>query len=282
MFGKKFSKFKLRIFVLLGIVSAIAVITIALTIGHDRVLEFEQLRTQLNSELKYSSLERSYVNFDDKNKPIANYIINERVGEPYPFKVMEYMFATGGMNLPKLGICDRLETIDRANTISLENFLQDANLKVTAGLTTLQSEFDLAKILKRFLSKKPSRIDILVKGAADGTDSNWTKDIDSHYNFTTADVFRPVHIDSPNPILYSNEFKTINVSSSGKYNNNNLANLRAMFVRKDIIEQQVIEGCAKYIDPEIRSKVNVKILEGYTGKEKNPGLRKAEVYLQIY
>jgi hypothetical protein len=282
MFSKKNSNFNLRNFILLGIVSALAVIIIALTISHDRSLEFEQLRTQLNKELKYSSLGRSSLNFNDENKPIANYIINERAGEAYPFKVMKYMFATGGMNLPELSICDKLETIDRDTNKSLQKFVEDASPKVTAGLTTLQSEFDLAKILKRFLSKKPSRIDILVKGGADKTHSNWTKNIDPHYNFTTAVVFPPVDLKSKNPTLYSKEFKTINVSSNGKYNNNDLANLRAKFVVEDIIYQQVINGCANNIDPEIKSKVNVKILEGYTGTEENADLRKAEVYLQIY
>jgi hypothetical protein len=286
MFGKNISNFKLRSFISLGIVSAIIVVTIALTTPNDRASEFEKLRIQLNSELSYSTLEKSSLNFSDKSSllPVANYIIkvNERAGEPYPFKVMEYMFETGGMSLPKLGICDRLETIDRDNNKSLEEFLKDANIKVTAGLTTLQSDVDIAKILKRFLSKKPNRIDILVKGGADATSTDWTKNIDLAYNFTTENVFPPVNPKSRNPTRYSKTLKPINVSSNGKYKNNNLANLRAMFVVRDIIKETVIDGCLKSIDSEIRSKVHVNILEGYTGKEKNAGLRKAEVYLQIY
>jgi hypothetical protein len=139
---------------------------------------------------------------------------------------------------------------------------------------------DLARIMG-VLAREPEnsfeKLDIFVKGFADGDAAPWVRDVEDYpYDFHEIDILPqldPQNSVTPHKFLRSPTKFLIGPT----YSNDHLANLRAKFVAQDIVEP-MLGGCLK------GQPVSVSILEGYVSRRTihNPMQRKVEVYLSFY
>lgn len=125
---------------------------------------------------------------------------------------------------------------------------------------------------------------VYVRGYADGVHGKNKErrlgKLDPDYNYFKIDL-HPSIKSSRNPLIFNRKAVAIPVPISNKvtkgyYNNQDLPNLRARFLKEDIIEP-IIQGCVNPTKPDIS------ILEGYEfSKSKKSSDRKVQAFVLIY
>jgi hypothetical protein len=114
----------------------------------------------------------------------------------------------------------------------------------------------------------------LVKGYADGQMTGWTRELKpGNYHYPEIPIYPMTNPGSENSFEYVRNIEMRQVHEC--YTNQDLPNLRAMFVKENLIAP-FLSACNAL------GNVQVSILEGYEFTDWNPLERKVQVYLVLF
>lgn len=262
--------------------------------------EVEQSTNQLNKKLTYLSITKigknslALVNADGttSDDPIAQYVVsiqNKYAGQVSIFNGQEYVMA-GSDPLKLDGIGDLCGTIDKTleQQDEILKALQDANIRVNLSRSLwgfdAGVEFgppkavlvELAAILRKMAGLKAKKVEILIRGYADGQRAPWTARLRQQpYHYSTVNVYLPVETNRLNSFKYVRVETSLPIQEN--YTNGELPELRARFVKEEFIDK-FLEDCKG------NTEVEVHILKGYADNSNviHERDRKAEIFINIY
>lgn len=248
------------------------------------VEEMSEVMEQTNSRLTFTRVIPG-VSWIDGESPRASYTITNNHGfsEVYLFDKYAYTIETGGRDQAAREFCSLFQTLKSTQSRSplIEAF---RHVELTGSLDGKAFELgvkgkgdlivEILYAIRSFLDLRSTRIDILVKGYADGTHGGWGRPFLPQYAYRRIDVLPPVNPNSLNPMVYRRASRPLEIPNP--YKNNHLPDLRAEFVKRDLIEP-VLGQCPG------TSTTLVKILKGYEfTKPDSPNLRRVEVQVNIF
>jgi hypothetical protein len=224
----------------------------------------------------------------ESRKPFAVYvvtIVQSPAVETYLFNSEEYILDIGsGIKTGEL--CARVKA---ASPQEVKAWMDEAQLNLGLGYPPFEGGVqvpagpvlrDLARFLG-FIDKEAkesfSRVDIFVKGFADGNVGTWQRALESPpYAFHQINILP--QLDDKNSVTPRRFLsRPITFTVGEAYGNEQLANLRAAFVEQDIV-RPMLGTCLK------EHSTSVRILEGYVSHRtvRDPLKRKVEIYLGFY
>lgn len=143
-------------------------------------------------------------------------------------------------------------------------------LKLPAGRVAVELVYMLMKVIQA----SDSCVEVLVRGYADGQDMKWKKALrPGKYLYREIQTYNPYNPVSDQAFKYSATKEVYRVGE--EYKNADLPNLRAMFVKENIIVP-TLTACNSM------NNVQVSILNGHDFIRLNPLERKVHVYLMVY
>jgi hypothetical protein len=142
-------------------------------------------------------------------------------------------------------------------------------VKLPVGRVAVELVYTLMKVIQA----SGSCAEVLVRGYADGQNMKWQKALHGKYNYQKIPVYHPYVPVSEHAFQYSATKEDYPVPKF--YKNGHLPNLRAMFVKENIIIP-TLSAC------NAMNKVQVSILDGHDFIRLNPLERKVHVYLIVY
>lgn len=239
----------------------------------------------INQSLEVSEVVRGGPELVGAPIPFATYtvrVVQEAPKEIYFFGLQEYTIDIGsGAETGRL--CEKVaSSVPQKEESTGSEVLDEAEVSVGVGPIGIQAPAsaywnDLGRILGIAVREGQfSRLEILVKGFADGTVGKWKLDLEA-YPYDFHEIHMLPQLD-PKSSLTPRRFASTPAKFlvGDQYSNEDLGNLRAAFVVQDIVEPMLLT-CLKDLD------VTVGILEGYTSsRARNPLQRKVEVYLIFY
>jgi hypothetical protein len=200
----------------------------------------------------------------------------------YLFESCEYTLETGG-DLTKVTTSNICDFINERYTekYPLLEAMREASIEisgprgvVSAKLPAGEVAVELAYMLIKVIRASGSCAEVLVKGYADGQMTEWTRELKSgKYHYLEIPIYPMTNPGSENPFEYVRNIEIRHVPES--YSNRDLPNLRAMFVRDNLIVP-FLSACNTW------GNVQVSILEGYEFTDWNPLERKVQVYLVLF
>lgn len=259
--------------------------------------EVHQTVDDIRQRSSFVRLTEGFLVFDDERKPKFQYLLTlePRSDRPedaiYLFPVKKYIIETNNGDqtlIPTAGLCSLVDAIyDRKDPI-LEA-LKEVKVggKVTVPIWKIgNGEVELSNLtpllvellysIRKFAELKSTHAEFMVKGYADGKLSDWSEPLLAKpYDYTEINLY-PAAVD-PNSIT-QNIYHRLESPKfvSATYVNNDLPNLRANFVKKELIDPY-LGLCTSAVKPESH------ILEGRANmKPDEPFERKVQVYIMIY
>jgi hypothetical protein len=220
-----------------------------------------------------------------EERPLASYAITNKsqASGVYLFDTKDYTIETGGINVPARELCTLLHALmSETSRVPLAEALRGIDLEGSVGgpILKLAARGKLELLIEYLYSIKAigsiqnRRIQILIKGYADGKSTDWSRPLVANFAYDKIFVLPPVNPNSLNPTQYRGAPQIFQVSNP--YRNKDLPDLRAQFVKDDLIEP-VLEQCPG------ASPANVKILKGYEfSRPGNPNLRRVEIQLNVF
>ena len=206
------------------------------------------------------------------------------------FKAKEYVMSSDPLRIDPTvrDLCGTIDkTLDEQDEIL--KVLQDTQIKlnlsmslwgvVDAGIELSPPKtilVELASILRAFAGLKAKKVEILVKGYADGQRGPWTALLlREPYHYDVVDVYPRAEQDSIDSFQFIQIEKQKRIDN--KYSNKDLPELRARFVQEKFISK-FLESCPGNAETEIH------ILEGYADSSNviNEPDRKAQIFINIY
>lgn len=248
----------------------------------------------INNRITSVKLEPSYVVFDGVPRPKFQYMLTilptkgETQDAVYLFDKYEYTITTGAdtTKVPTAQLCKLVDSVyDRKDPI-LEA-LRDlkASGKVSFPVWKFGGEVELGNVtpilvemlyaLRRFHELQTTHPEIMVRGYADGQHRPWERPLDADYFYDSIPVYPALEPRSKNPAIYVKEESPVNIQGSN-YRNEHLPDLRAQFVKKDLVEPYF--NLCRELKPEAH------ILKGFEFKDlkDKPLERKVQVFILIY
>lgn len=143
-------------------------------------------------------------------------------------------------------------------------------VKLPAGRVAVE----LVYMLMKLIQASDSCVEVLVRGYADGQNMKWKKALRrGKYLYREIQAYNPLNPVSEQAFKYSATQEVYRVGED--YKNADLPNLRAMFVKENIIVP-TLTAC------NTMNNVQVSILNGHDFIRLNPLERKVHVYLMVY
>lgn len=241
-----------------------------------------EVANAINERLTLSTVRPSQVTIDDV-QPTGNYVIRirpEYTLVSYSFGRYGYIFDSGGFNsnLGDLDLCSVIGAISNQDKSFLDA-IKASNPTANIGINELGISLEILSIINYFIASNPDRIEILIKGAADGQTAPWERPLDPDFDFTEISYFPSFNPKSRNPTRYRRSPKIMRIPA-GIYSNRHLPNLRARFIKTDIIDDSLITCFTN--NPSLQTITSTHILEGYEFREIDPTNRIVEIYIHIY
>jgi hypothetical protein len=218
-------------------------------------------------------------------KPRAQYLITIKdifKDTVYLFDTTEYTLEAGGelTQFSKADVCNYISKHYKGRypfRETLREFYYEdyypsgiGTVKLPAG----QVAVELAYMLMKVIQASGSCAEVLIRGYADGEAMDWSKELrHGKFNYREIPVYQTSRPSSENTFEYFSAKETRRVPEV--YNNSYLPNLRAMFVKENIIIP-TLSTCNAL------NNVQVSILDGYEFTRLNPLERKVHVYLMLY
>ena len=218
-------------------------------------------------------------------KPSAQYLITIKdifKDTVYLFDTTEYTLEAGGelTQFSKADVCNYVSknykgTYPFRETLR-EFYYEDyypssiVSVKLPAGHVAVELAYMLVKVIQA----SGSCAEVLIRGYADGEMMGWSRELrHGKYHYREIPVHETYRASSENTFEYFSTKKMLPVPEV--YNNSHLPNLRAMFVKENIIIP-TLSACNTL------NNVQVSILDGYEFTRLNPLERKVHVYLMLY
>lgn len=241
----------------------------------------ERMQGDLREELRYVDVRM--VNTPRlQGRPVAATLVltlkNDPVVEPYLFPVNEYVLETGGdpLKVHTDTLCRVMKRAFRVDRPLLEA-LREIEIGLQRGPVGAQVPLDpvveLFYALERAWRVRNTRVIVAVKGYADGQVAPWSRPLlAAPYGYRTITVLPPTAPGSRNPVSY--HFRNSVVSVPADYGNEHLPDLRAEFVRRDLILPYLEDGECDRIE------TSVHVLKGFEFSAPNQPLeRKVQIFL---
>lgn len=134
--------------------------------------------------------------------------------------------------------------------------------------------FELIATLRQLTGLKAKKVEVLIRGFADGQKKPWSRPLYKDYPFDTVNVYMPREAWRLNWLEYIT--KETPVSIDNPYTNKDLPELRARFVKEELIDK-VLARCDSYAKPEVH------ILKGRADEEwPVVSKRKALFFVNVY
>jgi hypothetical protein len=219
------------------------------------------------------------------NQPKSQFVISIKDNSTLPFylfDVPEYAFATGGdlTSIPTSQICkfideeydEKIPLMESIKKIPIDVSIKRWFLDVKGQVPDMIVQ--LIYIIRKIYKQANSRVEILVKGYADGQMTEWERPLrPGRYAYREIEVYPKFKPDSLNPLEYV--YSTTTVSVPPTYANKDLPNLRARFVKEDLIDP-FLAGCST------PQNVTTHILDGYEFAEINQNKRKVQIFILLF
>jgi hypothetical protein len=218
-------------------------------------------------------------------KPSAQYLITIKdifKDTVYLFDTSEYTLDAGGelTQFSKADVCNYISKHykgtypfrETLRDVYYENYYPSGigTVKLPAGHVAVE----LAYMLMKVIQASGSCAEVLIRGYADGEVMSWSKGLRTgKYHYREIPVYQTSRPSSENTFEYFSAKVTSRVPEV--YTNQDLPNLRAMFVKENIIIP-TLSACNTL------NNVQVSILDGYEFTRLNPLERKVHVYLMLY
>jgi hypothetical protein len=276
--------------------------------GYASKEEIEQVANELNKKFKYLSIStpdpRSTVALVNKNgksegdAPVAQYVISiqdKYVGEVSVFDEKQYVMKNVLGDPQKVkdasNICGSIHKVLEANDEILK-VLQDAQIRSQISLTLwgivdVGVEFtppkvvqvEIAAALRRTFGLRAKKVEVLIKGYADGQLGPWKEKLRAHpYRYDSVTVYPPFEPERLNWFEFIRQETTLPIQEN--YTNEELPDLRARFVKEDFVDR-LLKHCGS------SSETEVHILKGQADKTTGPEAirpedRKVQIFINIY
>jgi hypothetical protein len=261
--------------------------------------EIEQVVSDLNGRFTYATISKSSIALVDENgkslgdERTAQYVVSiqdKYIGEVSIFEAKQYVMSILGDSLKvkdAASICDAIDKTLRENDPIL-TALQDAQIKAQVslalwGVVEVGVEFtpskvwliEIAAAIRRVLGIKAKKIEVLIKGYADGQLGPWKERLHPNYYYDTIHAYVPLE---PNRL---NRFEFVRKEVPKRvqeyYGNNDLPDLRARFVKEEFIGI-FMKHCRSKAETEVH------ILEGQADLTNviEPPNRKVQIFINLY
>jgi hypothetical protein len=208
---------------------------------------------------------------------MLTYLIDGRVTKEYPFDVMEYELDFAG-DLKKIDYAELRRALDHAHVTKTPFPDLVAKVGISAGNVTAEVESPLFTFLEyigiidRIVKLDVARVEIAIKGYADGEREPWTPVKALGESYTSFQVLHPRNPELRNWTFYRKPERLREVSFP--YRNADLPDLRAQFVRTEFIEPFLKER---------NCRCDVYVLHNKPIEEPEQAqMRKAQVYVMVY
>jgi hypothetical protein len=219
---------------------------------------------------------------DGERKPYRQYVLQLKDAallHEFLFKKYQYTYESGGdpALLPTKHLCDLADSLlnkpDKIETL-LRSMKTEAGFSVGFFSLNIEVQNLLAELwcfIRQATLRGDLKVEILIKGYADGNYGDWSRRQDSIYDYRSITVM-PAIEPGQNAIHYSRNMVERIIPAI--YTNTDLPNLRAAFIKERIIEP-FAEDCPDNIN-------GIHILDGYAfTMPGDTGKRKAQVFLRI-
>jgi hypothetical protein len=256
-------------------------------ITNDQEIPFNDQIKQINDRLTFAEIKPTS-NLHIGTRGSGNiYEISIREGQikdQYFFNEKKYIIIKGGEKLSGVSgneICTIIDSIDNAADDKVLDVIK--RLKLGAEISAGPAKFNIdgieGLIEMAYAAYSASQIDsvnIYIKGFADGYfGDDWLAPLDTvqEYRFNNIEYLPSTEKSSYNPVHYSATPGQYLIKGN-LYHNKDLPNLRAQFIKKDMI-LPMCEACPK----KIRS---VQILEGFEFPKgtHDPTERKVQIFIE--
>jgi hypothetical protein len=271
--------------------------------GYASKEEIAQVTNELNRKFKYLSIStpdpRSTVALVNKNgksegdAPMAQYVISiqdKYVGEVSVFDEKRYvMNVLGDPQKVKdaSNVCGSIEKVLEANDEILK-VLQDAQIRSQISLALwgidVGVEFtppkvvqvEIAAALRKVFGIRAKKVEVLIKGYADGQRGPWNEGLLAHpYHYDSVVVYPPLEPERLNWFEFIKQETTLPIKEN--YTNEKLPDLRARFVKEEFVDR-FLKHCGSNAETEVH------ILKGQADKTTaiHPEDRKVQIFVNIY
>ncbi len=248
-------------------------------------LEIKQSQLIFKQDTRAAKLKSQASLFGCGDKPQAQFVISlnsKYLNSTYLFNAYEYTIETGGdtTELPVNDVCEFINQYDGKSPLLEVIKRVPIDYSVPIGASGLKLSLKGLAIELGYIFIKLKRVtgrpclEVLVKGYADGQMGPWERRLlPNKYHYQNIAVYPRFDSLSKNPFEYVRSTRTYTVPEN--YSNSNLPNLRAMFVKEDLVTP-FVSKC-----DELKG-VSVNILDGYELSAWNPMERKVQVYVMVY
>jgi hypothetical protein len=245
-----------------------------------------RVERELQRELRYTRLARNGAPILHGQPTISEYVLTLKeppVGDPYFFELKQYVITTGGdiSKIPTASICAVMDEMFEQQT-PLAEALKHARVELglkagPLGLTigsSAEPVIELWYALRKFAEIQDSKVVIVVRGYADGQHSSWSDTLmGPPYDYQRIAVLPPVDTLSLNPVRFFFRDSVLFLPDH-KYTNTLLPDLRAEFVRRELI-MPFLERCGEF-------DTDVRVMKGFAYSDPDrPDQRKVQVYIYL-
>lgn len=246
--------------------------------------ELERAVKAINSRLSKSKILEEGVRVEGRS-PSARFTIASDHPNYY-FQPKDYTIETGGdvQKIPTSSLCNLINKVEQEKNLAVLEALDQIDIEAEIGSSggalkssgTLRKYFEIWYALQQFGDLPKRRAEILLKGYADGKQSEWTAlQEPGRYHFPEIPVLFPIEseLGSHNPVTFSGTSTVVTLPE--RYANKHLPDLRAAFFKKDFIDPFLHE-CWSI------GSVDVYILKGYEFKDHDPKERRVDVQINLF
>lgn len=230
----------------------------------------------------YEPLQSNLVPPEPSQQPKSQYVVSIKDNSSMPFYLFDVTQYTmrrgeGWPVTPTLQICKFIdEMYDEKDPIleAIRKLPIEISVKSCLNLPVPELTVELLYIIRKVSKLPHSRIEILVKGYADGQMSEWEKPLRSgRYAYREIPLYPKVKHSSANSYDYIHS--ALRTPVPYFYTNNTLPNLRAMFIKEELIEP-ILSQCA------MPRSVEAYVLEGDEFSEIDRLKRKVQIYILLF
>ena len=261
--------------------------------------EIQQFTVDLNKKLTYLSVTDTHnivtlLNGDGSRSdpPTAQYLVSVQdkyVGQISIFRATEYIMSSDPLKIDASvrNLCGTIDkTLEEQDEIlqALQNTQTKINLSMSfwgvldAGIELNPPKamlVELASILRALTGLKVRKVEVLIKGYADGQRNIWSAHLlPDPYHYDVVNVYPRAESDRIDSFQFIKIEKPKRIEDN--YSNKDLPELRARFVRENFI--------AKFLESCGTAETEGHILEGYADTSSviyEPD-RKAQIFINIY
>jgi hypothetical protein len=248
-------------------------------------MEPSQIILQSSQQSSRLRMQAGSGSFGCSEQPKAQFVISIKdlyKDSAYLFDACEYTLETGGdpTKVTTSNICDFINERYTGKYPLLEE-MREASIEIPGPrgikftkLPAGEAAVELAYMLIKVIRASGSCAEVLVKGYADGQMVEWTRELKpGRYYYREIPIYPMIDPGSGNSFGYVHSAEMRPVPEG--YTNRDLPNLRAMFVKENLIAP-FLSNCNTW------GNVQVSILEGYEFTKWNPLERKVQVYLVLF